>query len=62
VLITEADEPNIAELTKLYGNGDEVQLPMDFQIADLAQGEGPGWRAYSHAVGFFSAGRLYLFG
>ncbi len=35
VLITEADEPNIAELTKLYGSGDEVQLPMDFQIADV---------------------------
>ena len=36
VLITEADEPNITELTKLYGtNGDEVQLPMDFQIADV---------------------------
>jgi alpha-glucosidase len=35
VLITEADEPNVAELTKLYGNGDEVQLPMDFQIADV---------------------------
>jgi len=36
VLISEADEPNIAELTKLYGShGDEVQLPMDFQIADV---------------------------
>ncbi len=35
VLITEADEPNVEELTKLYGNGDEVQLPMDFQIADV---------------------------
>ena len=37
VLITEADEPNIQELTKLYGSGDEVQLPMDFQIADVNQ-------------------------
>jgi alpha-glucosidase len=35
VLVTEADEPNITELAKMYGNGDEVQLPMDFQIADV---------------------------
>ncbi len=36
VLIAEADEPNIAALSKLYGeHGDEVQLPMDFQIADV---------------------------
>ena len=35
VLVTEADEPNIAELTKMYGKDDEVQLPMDFQIADV---------------------------
>ena len=35
VLITEADEPNIAALSKMYGHGDEVQLPMDFQIADV---------------------------
>jgi alpha-glucosidase len=35
VLIAEADEPNIAALSKMYGNGDEVQLPMDFQIADV---------------------------
>jgi alpha-glucosidase len=41
VLVTEADEPNIAALTKMYGadsngrGGDEVQLPMDFQIADV---------------------------
>ncbi len=35
VLIAEADEPNIAQLSKMYGeHGDEVQLPMDFQIAD----------------------------
>jgi alpha-glucosidase len=37
VLITEADEPNIQELTELYGTGNEVQLPMDFQIADVNQ-------------------------
>jgi alpha-glucosidase len=35
VLVTEADEPNVEALTKMYGNGDEVQLPMDFQIADV---------------------------
>jgi alpha-glucosidase len=35
VLVTEADEPNVGALTKMYGNGDEVQLPMDFQIADV---------------------------
>lgn len=36
VLISEADEPNIAELTKMYGQyNDEIQLPMDFQIADV---------------------------
>ena len=35
VLVTEADEPNIAQLTRMYGNNDEVQLPMDFQIADV---------------------------
>jgi alpha-glucosidase len=37
VLITEADEPNIQQLTELYGTGNEVQLPMDFQIADVNQ-------------------------
>jgi len=36
VLISEADEPNILELSKMYGkHDDEVQLPMDFQIADV---------------------------
>ena len=44
VLITEADEPNITELTKLYGSGDEVQLPMDFQIADLNKLSAPDFR------------------
>jgi alpha-glucosidase len=38
VLISEADEPNIAELTKMYGSKlDEIQLPMDFQVADVNQ-------------------------
>ena len=35
VLVTEADEPNIEALARMYGNDDEVQLPMDFQIADV---------------------------
>ena len=35
VLVTEADEPNVQALAKMYGNSDEVQLPMDFQIADV---------------------------
>jgi alpha-glucosidase len=35
VLVTEADEPNVEALTRMYGNNDEVQLPMDFQIADV---------------------------
>src|ERR1700761_995329 len=36
VLISEADEPNIVELSKMYGaHNDEVQLPMDLQIADV---------------------------
>src|SRR5215831_10151097 len=36
VLISEADEPNIKEFAKMYGaKNDEVQLLMDFQIADV---------------------------
>jgi len=45
VLISEADEPNIAELTKMYGSkNDEVQLPMDFQIADVNKLSAPDFR------------------
>jgi len=44
VLITEADEPNIQALAKMYGNGDEVQLPMDFQIADVNALDAPRFR------------------
>ena len=45
VLISEADEPNIAELTKMYGDkNDEVQLPMDFQIADVNKLSAPDFR------------------
>jgi len=45
VLISEADEPNINELTKMYGaKDDEVQLPMDFQIADVNKLSAPDFR------------------
>ena len=45
VLISEADEPNIKELTKMYGGkNDEVQLPMDFQIADVNKLSAPDFR------------------
>lgn len=45
VLISEADEPNIKELTKMYGaKQDEVQLPMDFQIADVNKLSAPDFR------------------
>lgn len=44
VLITEADEPNVTELTKMYGHCDEVQLPMDFQIADVNKLSAPEFR------------------
>ena len=44
VLVTEADEPNVEALTKMYGDGDEVQLPMDFQIADVNQLSAPKFR------------------
>ncbi len=45
VLISEADEPNIVELARMYGtHNDEVQLPMDFQIADLNKLSAPGFR------------------
>jgi alpha-glucosidase len=44
VLISETAAPNITELTKLYGDGDEVQLPMDFQIADVNRLSAPKFR------------------
>ncbi len=45
VLISEADEPNVAELTKMYGSKlDEIQLPMDFQVADVNQLSAPKFR------------------
>ncbi len=45
VLIAEADEPTIGDLSKMYGaNADEVHLPMDFQIADVNQLSAPKFR------------------
>jgi alpha-glucosidase len=45
VLVTEADEPNVAALAKMYGeHNDEVQLPMDFQIADVNELSAPRFR------------------
>jgi alpha-glucosidase len=44
VLVTEADEPNVEALTKMYGDADEVQLPMDFQIADVNKMSAPKFR------------------
>ena len=44
-LISEADEPTIQDLVKMYGaNNDEVQLPMDFQIATLNRLSAPDFR------------------
>ena len=57
VLISEADEPNIAELTKIYGRkNDEVQLPMDFQIADVNRLSAPEFRKLLDEVEHNSAG------
>ena len=45
VLVTEAAEPNVTELSRMYGkNLDEVQLPMDFQIADVNELSAPKFR------------------
>jgi len=44
VLVTEADEPNVQALTRMYGDADEVHLPMDFQIADVNELSAPRFR------------------
>src|SRR5579863_7602528 len=44
VLVTEADEPNVEALARMYGQNDEVQLPMDFQIADVNELSAPRFR------------------
>ena len=44
VIISEADQPNIVELTKMYGQNDEVQLPMDVQFATVNHLSAPAFR------------------
>jgi alpha-glucosidase len=57
VLISEADEPNITELTKMYGKkNDEVQLPMDFQIADVNKLSAPDFRRLLNEIDQNTAG------
>lgn len=57
VLISEADEPNIAELAKMYGrHNDEIQLPMDFQIGDVNKLSAPEFRKLLDEVDRNSAG------
>jgi alpha-glucosidase len=56
VLISEADEPNINELTKMYGHNDEIQLPMDFQIADVNTLSAPRFRELLDQVFHNAAG------
>jgi alpha-glucosidase len=57
VLISEADEPNITELTKMYGSkNDEVQLPMDFQIADVNKLSAPAFRRLLNEIDRNTAG------
>ena len=57
VLISEADEPNITELTKMYGSkNDEVQLPMDFQIADVNKLSAPDFRRLLNEIDRNAAG------
>ncbi|MGB7846811.1 MAG: alpha-glucosidase [Candidatus Acidiferrum sp.] len=57
VLISEADEPNITELTKMYGpHNDEIQLPMDFQIADVNRLSAPEFRRLLNEVENNAAG------
>ena len=44
VLLSEADEPTVEELSRMYGANDEIQLPMDFQIADVNTLSAPRFR------------------
>lgn len=63
VLISEADEPDVHELVKMYGpNNDEVQLPMDFQIADVNRLSAPEFRRLLDEIEFNPAeGQPYYF-
>lgn len=63
VLISEADEPTIQDLVKMYGpNNDEIQLPMDFKVADLNKLSAPDFRRLLDEVEFnFADGQPYFF-
>jgi alpha-glucosidase len=63
VLISEADEPNIHELLKMYGpNNDEVHLPMDFQVADVNKLSAPEFRRLLDEIEFNPVeGQPYFF-
>jgi alpha-glucosidase len=53
VLISEADEPTIHDLVKMYGtNDDEVQLPMDFQVALVNRTSAPEFRKLLDEIEF----------
>jgi len=57
VLISEAFEPNVTELTRMYGeHSDEVQLPMDFQVADVDRLSAPEFRKLLGEIESNSAG------
>jgi len=63
VLISEADEPTITDLVRMYGaNNDEVHLPMDFQIADVNKLSASRFRELLNEIAFnFAQGQPYLF-
>jgi alpha-glucosidase len=63
VLISEADEPTIQDLVKMYGpNNDEIQLPMDFKVADLNKLSAPEFRRLLDEIEFnFANGQPYFF-
>jgi alpha-glucosidase len=63
VLISESDEPTIQDLVKVYGvNNDEVQLPMDFQVADLNKLSAPEFRKLLDEIEFNPVdGQPYFF-
>jgi alpha-glucosidase len=62
VLISEADEPNIADLLKMYGrHNDEIQLPMDFQVADVNKLSAPDFRRLLDQIENNPDGQPYFF-
>ena len=63
VMISEADEPTIEDLEKMYGqNNDEVQLPMDFQVADVNKLSAPRFRELLDEIEFnHHKGQPYFF-